>query len=76
MHLVLVEGIGDVIGHVAGRMGQHNGHMGAGGGRGSQTVRLDLDKRGQPVSAELVFCLAQARSHLTCGAENTHVVLQ
>lgn len=34
-HLVLVERIRDVIGHVAGRMGQNNDHMGAGGGRGS-----------------------------------------
>lgn len=65
MHLVLVEGIRDVIGHVAGRMGQNNDHMGAGGGRGSQPVRLGLDERGQSVSAELVLCLAQTWRHLT-----------
>lgn len=65
MHLVLVEVVRDVVGHVAGRMGQNNDHMGAGGGRGSQPVCLGLDKGGQPVSAELVFCLAQAWGHLT-----------
>lgn len=35
MHLVLVERIRDVIGHVAHRMGQNNDHVRAGGGRGS-----------------------------------------
>lgn len=65
MHLVLVEVVRDVVGHVAGRMGQNNDHVVAGGGRGSQPVCLGLDKGGQPVSAELVFCLAQAWGHLT-----------
>lgn len=66
MHLVLVERIRDVVGHVAGWMGQHDGHVGAGGaGRSQQPVGLGLDQRGQPVSAELVFCLAQAWGHLT-----------
>lgn len=64
-HLVLVEGIRDVIGHVAGWMGQNDDHVCAGGARWPQPVRLGLDKRGQPESAELVFCLAQAWSHLT-----------
>ena len=39
-----MEGIGDVIGHIAGRMRQNNDHMGAGGDRGSQSVCLGLDK--------------------------------
>lgn len=44
MHLVLVEGIRDVIGHVAGRMRQNDDHMVARGGRGSQLVCLGLNK--------------------------------
>lgn len=44
MHLVLVEGIRDVIGHVAGWMGQNDDHMSARGGRGSKPVSLGLDK--------------------------------
>lgn len=64
MHLVLVERIRDVIGHVARRMGQNNDHVRAGGGRGSQPVCLGLNESGQPVSAELVLRLAQTWGHL------------
>lgn len=60
-----MERIRDVIGHVAGWMGQNDDHMGAGGGRGSQSVCLGLNEGGQSVSAELVLCLAQAWCHLT-----------
>lgn len=45
-YLVLVEGIGDVVGHVAGWVGQNDDHMGAGGGRGSQPVGLGFDEGG------------------------------
>lgn len=43
-HLVLMEGVRDVIGHVACWMGQNDNHIGAGGGRGPQPVCLGLDE--------------------------------
>lgn len=64
-HLVLVEGIRDVIGHVTSRVRQNDDHMVARGGRRSQPVCLGLDMCGQPVSAELIFCLTQTWGHLT-----------
>lgn len=65
MYLVLMEGIRDVIGHVASRVRQNNDHMVAGGGRRSEPVCLGLYKCGQPVSADLIFCLTQTWGHLT-----------
>lgn len=64
-HLVLMKGVRDVIGHVARWVGQNDHHVLAGGGRGTQPVRLGLDERGQLVSAELILGLGQARGHLT-----------
>lgn len=59
----------DVIAHVAGRMGQDDNHVVAGGGRRSQLISLRLNEGGQPVSAELELCLGHAWGHLTWGAE-------
>lgn len=64
-HLVLMEGIRDVIGHVSSWVRQNDGHMGAGGSRRSESFGLSLDKRGQSVSAELIFRLAQTWGYLT-----------
>lgn len=64
-HLVLVEGVGDVIGHVACGVGQHDHHVGAGGVGGSQPLRLGLHEGGQSVPAQLILHLRQARCHLT-----------
>lgn len=42
--LVLMEGVRDVIGHVACRMGQNDDNVGAGRGGGPQPVCLGLDE--------------------------------
>lgn len=70
-HLVLVERIRDVISHVAGRMGQNDEHMSAGRGKRSELVRLGLDEWSQSVATEFIFCLAQARRHLTWESKST-----
>lgn len=69
-----MERIRDVIGHVASRMGQNNDQMSIGGCRGPQPVCLGFDEGGQSVSAEFVFHLAQAWSHLPWAAEITLLV--
>lgn len=64
-HLVLVEEIRDVVGHVVGRVGQNKEHVGVGRGRRSQPVGLSLHQRGQLMPAQLILCLAQTWGHLT-----------
>lgn len=64
-HLVLMEGVRDVVGHISSWVRQNDGHVGARGSRRSQPFGLSLDERGQSVSAEFVFSLAQTWGHLT-----------
>lgn len=55
--LVLVEGVGDVIGHVADWVGEYNDEVFVGRSSGSQPICLNLDERGQSLPTEIKLCL-------------------